>query len=76
MFSFRHFIIPWTGTGAGLGAMIFMFSTGSLVDYFGYTLVLIIFGLPIPSTTAALWILSRNTEDDMLSELPCRWLCI
>lgn len=50
------------GTGAGLGAMIFMLSTGWLVDHFGYTLVLIISGLLIPGATAALWILSFNTE--------------
>ena len=50
------------GTGAGLGAMIFMLSTGWLVDHFGYTLVLIISGLLIPGATAALWILSRDTE--------------
>jgi ACS family hexuronate transporter-like MFS transporter len=50
------------GTGAGLGAMIFMLSTGWLVDHFGYTLVLVISGLLIPAATAVLWILSRNTE--------------
>lgn len=51
------------GTGAGLGAMIFMLSTGWLVDHFGYTLVLVISGLLIPIATTVLWILSRNTED-------------
>ncbi|WP_158821942.1 MFS transporter [Granulicella sp. S156] len=50
------------GTGAGLGAMIFMLSTGWLVDHFGYTLVLVISGLLIPCATAVLWMLSRNTE--------------
>ena len=42
------------GTGAGLGAMIFMFSTGWIVDYFGYTPVLIVSGLLIPLATVAL----------------------
>ena len=50
------------GTGAGLGALIFMLSTGWLVDRFGYTLVLVISGLLIPGATAVLWILSRDTE--------------
>ncbi len=42
------------GTGAGLGAMIFMFSTGWIVDHFGYTPVLIVSGLLIPAATVAL----------------------
>lgn len=42
------------GTGAGLGAMIFIFSTGWIVDHFGYTPVLIVSGLLIPAATAAL----------------------
>jgi ACS family hexuronate transporter-like MFS transporter len=42
------------GTGAGLGAMIFTFSTGWIVDHFGYTPVLIVSGLLIPAATAAL----------------------
>ena len=50
------------GTGAGLGAMIFMLSTGWLVDHFGYTLVLVVSGLLVPGATAALWILTRNAE--------------
>jgi ACS family hexuronate transporter-like MFS transporter len=42
------------GTGAGVGAMIFIFSTGWIVDHFGYTPVLIASGLLIPAATAAL----------------------
>jgi len=42
------------GTGAGLGAMVFTFSTGWVVDHFGYTPVLIVSGLLIPAATAAL----------------------
>jgi MFS transporter, ACS family, hexuronate transporter len=42
------------GTGAGLGAMIFIFSTGWMVDHLGYTPVLITSGLLIPAATAAL----------------------
>ena len=56
------------GTGAGLGAMIFMLSTGWLVDHFGYTLVLVISGLLIPGATGALWILSRDAEDGNKTE--------
>jgi ACS family hexuronate transporter-like MFS transporter len=44
------------GTGAGVGAMIFIFSTGWIVDHFGYTPVLIVSGLLIPAATVALLI--------------------
>ncbi len=42
------------GTGAGLGAMIFILSTGWIVDHFGYAPVLILSGLLLPAATAAL----------------------
>lgn len=42
------------GTGAGIGAMIFTFSTGWIVDRFGYSPVLIVSGFLIPAATAAL----------------------
>jgi ACS family hexuronate transporter-like MFS transporter len=48
------------GTGAGVGAMIFMFSTGWIVDHFGYTPVLIVSGLLIPAATAALAWLAKD----------------
>ncbi len=55
------------GTGAGVGAMIFIFSTGWIVDHFGYTPVLIASGLLIPAATAALaWL----AKDDGLQHTP------
>ncbi len=42
------------GTGAGIGAMIFTFSSGWIVDRFGYSPVLIVSGLLIPAATAVL----------------------
>jgi len=48
------------GTGAGVGAMIFIFSTGWIVDHFGYTPVLIASGLLIPAATAGLAWLGRT----------------
>ena len=50
------------GTGAGLGAMIFTFSTGWIVDHFGYTPVLILSGLLIPAATASLIGLAGDRE--------------
>jgi ACS family hexuronate transporter-like MFS transporter len=48
------------GTGAGIGAMIFTFSTGWIVDHFGYTPVLIFSGLLIPAASITLIWLSRE----------------
>ena len=50
------------GTGAGLGAMIFTFSTGWIVDHFGYTPVLVLSGLLIPAATASLIGLAGDPE--------------
>jgi MFS transporter, ACS family, hexuronate transporter len=50
------------GTGAGLGAMIFTFSTGWIVDHFGYTPVLILSGLLIPAATVSLIGLAGDRE--------------
>ncbi len=50
------------GTGAGLGAMIFTFSTGWIVDHFGYTPVLILSGLLIPAATVSLIGLARDSK--------------
>ena len=48
------------GTGAGIGAMIFTFSTGWIVDHFGYTPVLVLSGLLVPLATATLIWLARD----------------
>ena len=50
------------GTGAGIGAMIFTFSTGWIVDHFGYTPVLIVSGLLVPAATAMLIWLVQDQE--------------
>jgi ACS family hexuronate transporter-like MFS transporter len=42
------------GTGAGIGAMIFTFSTGWIVDRFGYSAVLVCSGFLVPAASAAL----------------------
>ncbi len=42
------------GTGAGIGAMIFTFCTGWVVDRYGYAPVLICAGFLIPAATASL----------------------
>jgi ACS family hexuronate transporter-like MFS transporter len=46
------------GTGAGIGSMIFIFSTGWVVDHFSYTPVLVAAGILAPIGTAALFLLS------------------
>lgn len=43
-----------SGTGAGIGAMIFTLGTGWVVDRFGYAPILILSGLLIPAATTAL----------------------
>ena len=43
------------GTGAGVGSMIFILSTGWIVDHFGYSPVLILSGFLVPAATLALW---------------------
>ena len=52
------------GTGAGIGAMIFTFSAGWIVDHFGYTPVLICSGLLIPAATTTLICLSGSGSSD------------
>ena len=59
------------GTGAGIGAMIFTFSTGWIVDHFGYTPVLILSGLLVPAATAALLWLSHEPQDSTGIERAC-----
>jgi hypothetical protein len=47
--------------------MIFIFSTGWVVDHFGYTPVLIVSGLLIPAATVALaWL----AKDEGLQQTP------
>jgi ACS family hexuronate transporter-like MFS transporter len=46
------------GTGAGIGSMIFIFSTGWVVDHFSYVPVLVVAGLLAPFGTLVLFALS------------------
>lgn len=48
------------GTGAGIGSMIFIFSTGWVVDNFSYTPVLVSAGLLAPIGTLVLFLLAGN----------------
>ena len=48
------------GTGAGIGSMIFIFSTGWIVDNFSYTPVLVAAGLLAPIGTIILFVLVGN----------------
>lgn len=50
------------GTGAGIGSMIFIFSTGWIVDNFSYTPVLVTAGLLAPLGTAVLFLLAGNIK--------------
>jgi ACS family hexuronate transporter-like MFS transporter len=50
------------GTGAGIGSMIFIFSTGWVVDHFSYVPVLVTAGLLAPFGTLVLFALSGRIE--------------
>ncbi|HEV8593535.1 MAG TPA: MFS transporter [Pyrinomonadaceae bacterium] len=50
------------GTGAGIGSMIFIFTTGWVVDHFSYTPILIVAGLLAPIGTIALFALAGNIK--------------
>jgi ACS family hexuronate transporter-like MFS transporter len=50
------------GTAAGLGAMLFMLTTGLVIERFGYTPILIISGLLIPIATIVLGLLCRDVH--------------
>lgn len=50
------------GTGAGIGSMIFIFTTGWVVDNFSYTPVLVTAGLLAPIGTALLFLLAGNIK--------------
>jgi ACS family hexuronate transporter-like MFS transporter len=53
------------GTGAGIGAILFVFSTGWIVDHYGYSPVLTISALLIPAATAVLSWLVREVPRDV-----------
>jgi ACS family hexuronate transporter-like MFS transporter len=57
------------GTGAGIGSMIFTFSTGWVVDNFSYTPVLVAAGLLAPLGTIALFLLAGNIERVKMNEV-------
>jgi ACS family hexuronate transporter-like MFS transporter len=51
-------IAGFAGTAAGLGAVIFTFSTGSVVDQFSYTPILLAAAMLAPLATTALFVLA------------------
>jgi ACS family hexuronate transporter-like MFS transporter len=57
------------GTGAGIGSMIFIFSTGWVVDHFSYVPVLVAAGLLAPIGTLVLFALSGRIERITLKPL-------
>ncbi len=56
------------GMGAGIGSIIFTYSTGLIVDKFSYTPVLIIAGLLAPLGTILLFALAGNIQKVSLAE--------
>src|SRR5215203_2333358 len=56
------------GTGAGIGSMIFIFSTGWVVDNFSYTPVLVTAGLLAPIGTLVLFTLAGDVRKVQLTE--------
>jgi MFS transporter, ACS family, hexuronate transporter len=52
----------FAGTAAGLGAVIFTFSTGWVVDHFSYTPILITAGVLAPLATVSLFALSGHVR--------------
>ena len=56
------------GTGAGIGSMIFIFSTGWVVDNFSYTPVLVTAGLLAPIGTLVLFALAGNIKKVSISQ--------
>jgi ACS family hexuronate transporter-like MFS transporter len=58
------------GTGAGIGSMIFIFSTGWVVDNFSYTPVLVTAGLLAPIGTVVLFALAGNIQKLSMKERP------
>ena len=56
------------GTGAGIGSMIFIFSTGWIVDHFSYVPVLVTAGVLAPLGTLVLFRLSGPIERLVINE--------
>jgi ACS family hexuronate transporter-like MFS transporter len=50
------------GTGAGIGSMIFIFTTGWVVDNFSYTPILVTAGILAPVGTVLLFVLAGRIE--------------
>lgn len=50
------------GTGAGIGSMLFIFSTGWVVDHFSYVPVLVFAGLLAPCGTLVLFLVTGRFE--------------
>ncbi|MEO5859387.1 MAG: MFS transporter [Pyrinomonadaceae bacterium] len=57
------------GTGAGIGSMIFTFTTGWVTDHFSYSPILIAAGLMAPIGTVVLFTLAGNIKRVRLSTL-------
>ena len=55
-------IAGFAGTAAGLGAVIFTFSTGWVVDHFSYTPILVTAALLAPLATLALFVLAGRVR--------------
>ena len=60
-------IAGFAGTAAGLGAVIFTFSTGWVVDHFSYTPILITAAVLAPLATGALFLLAGRVRAVELS---------
>ena len=58
------------GTGAGIGSMIFILSTGWIVDHFSYVPVLVVAGLLAPLGTLVLFVLAGRIERVKLKPSP------
>ena len=57
------------GTGAGIGSMIFTFTTGWVTDNFSYAPILIAAGLLAPIGTVVLFALAGNIQRVSLKEV-------
>jgi MFS transporter, ACS family, aldohexuronate transporter len=58
------------GTGAGIGSMIFILSTGWIVDHFSYVPVLVVAGLLAPLGTLVLFLMAGRIERVKLKPSP------
>ncbi|MEQ1606294.1 MAG: MFS transporter [Pyrinomonadaceae bacterium] len=57
------------GTGAGIGSMIFIFTTGWVVDHFSYTPILVTAGILAPVGTLLLCLLAGRIEKIKLQQI-------